>query len=512
MSGSPLDLTGLPLGPAFSLLTTLYQLCNQVSIKRHASLLLHERCERLLQDIQELSPKPSDDLQPAFDRVTICITNAKNRVGKWAGISWIRTIPHLDEIDDDIQKSHWEISDCFRLFQLKASIVEVRMLDEIRRSPGRIAVAAEADDKEIIEKLSNHIKIAQDLSDEKSHINKEKILGQVAMLRDIMAFIQQTMRKLNDSNSNSSYDQFVKLSSTLFEIQIMSNTLPPNLHLTSAEVTDIKQSDVVDPATATNILRGTYLLREPVIVKVVHVAKLVDDRTKKRFLREGQIWERVYRIDHGKYILPFYGFGELEDMRPYMVSPWQEQGNALTYVQKHDKTVNYRKMITDIAHGLRVLHSFLRPPVIHGDLRSANIFINKDGNPLIGDFGLSRIVQDVTNGTFFSQTLPGPDQRLRWYPPEMYDQKIFTASDIYTFGLTVLELMTHKHPFSECPNPVRAGAKVMNGEIPLKPTENKVIERGLDDRLWELLVECWKEDPSARPSIEEVLTRLESSS
>ena len=72
-----------------------------------------------------------------------------------------------------------------------------------------------------------------------------------------------------------------------------------------------------------------------------------------------------------------------------MVSPWMDYGDALSYVNKY-QYVNRKKIIRRIAEGLRLLHSYT-PPIAHGDIKCANILINQNGDPLLADFGLSKV-------------------------------------------------------------------------------------------------------------------------
>lgn len=77
----------------------------------------------------------------------------------------------------------------------------------------------------------------------------------------------------------------------------------------------------------------------------------------------------------------------------YMVSPWMEYGDAITYVTKYPY-VNRKRIIRRIAEGLRLLHTY-EPPIAHGDIKGANIMINDKGDPLLADFGLSKVCSSL---------------------------------------------------------------------------------------------------------------------
>ena len=66
-----------------------------------------------------------------------------------------------------------------------------------------------------------------------------------------------------------------------------------------------------------------------------------------------------------------------------------ENGDAVSYVNKHPD-VNRRRIVRRIAEGLRLLHTY-DPPIAHGDIKGANILINDKGDPLLADFGLSKV-------------------------------------------------------------------------------------------------------------------------
>jgi len=191
-----------------------------------------------------------------------------------------------------------------------------------------------------------------------------------------------------------------------------------------------------------------------------------------------------------------------------VVSPLQENGTAISYVKRNDQDVNYRQLIRGVAEGIHVLHT-MDPPIVHGSIQGANIFISSSYKPLIANFGVSRLVEDVT-GAPYTESNAIPDT-YRWYAPEVCNSSsggcLSLSSDVYAFAMTILELMTHKKPYAEHKNPLTVVISSAKGERPIRPTEPRVIERGLDDGLWSLISDGWAME-SQRPSIQEMLDAL----
>jgi len=244
--------------------------------------------------------------------------------------------------------------------------------------------------------------------------------------------------------------------------------------------------------------------------------RMVSDKdSMRRFKREVQIWARAYNFDrggleHGKYILPIIGYGSDDGPFPYIVSPWQSNGTILDYVKVNDATADHMKLLKHIAQGIELLHCKMTPPLIHGLVKAENILITSKGDPVLADFGISKLMEDMS-GAPLTQSA-GVINAYRWLAPEvsMGEAMMSTSSDIYAFAMTMLEVLTHDTPFKHIRSSTEVVIRVQMGELPQQPKDPRVVARGLDDDLWALLVRCWAIKKEDRPSIRDILEFFES--
>jgi len=208
-------------------------------------------------------------------------------------------------------------------------------------------------------------------------------------------------------------------------------------------------------------------------------------------------------------VLPFIGSVVLSSST-FMVSPWMNNGDALSYV-KRNPNANYLKLLIQVARGINYLHTH-DPIVVHDDIKASNILIADTGEACISDFGLSQKFDESTGNSV--STAWRAVGHVRWQAPELLLAEAFeevqrtTKSDIFAFGRVILELFTRKAPFANIPD-MRVAFSVMNGTPPPRPTDEDVVARGLDDAVWRLMTDCWEMVPSARPSATDVVSRLQ---
>lgn len=148
-------------------------------------------------------------------------------------------------------------------------------------------------------------------------------------------------------------------------------------------------------------------------------------------------------------------------------------------------------LLRDILQGMRFLHA-ADPPIVHGDLKSANVLVDENYRAKISDFGLSAKRKTGFVGTPF------------WMAPELLRGGfISTKSDVYAFGVTLWEVMTRKIPYADLEMP---GDEVLD-EIKLG-ARRPDCGHGLDKELVSCMEDCWAQAPEDRVTFEDLEIKL----
>ncbi|XP_021617070.1 G-type lectin S-receptor-like serine/threonine-protein kinase RKS1 isoform X2 [Manihot esculenta] len=147
------------------------------------------------------------------------------------------------------------------------------------------------------------------------------------------------------------------------------------------------------------------------------------------------------------------GFGMVyKGQEPMLVYEYMPNKSLDSFIfnETRRSTLNWRKrfdIIVGIARGILYIHQDSRLRIIHRDLKTSNILLDEEMNPKISDFGLARILkrdqsQEKTNkivGTFGYMS-----------PEYVVFGKFSTKSDVFSFGIILLEIITGKKSNSFC--------------------------------------------------------------
>ncbi|KAF8709181.1 Protein tyrosine kinase, partial [Rhizoctonia solani] len=252
-----------------------------------------------------------------------------------------------------------------------------------------------------------------------------------------------------------------------------------------------------------DIWKGSLLDGTEVAIKVWRFDNIAADGPKslKRAMREVYLWSKV----HHPHIQELLGV-VLFQGRVGMVSPWRKHGNLRDYVKKHTNVDRYA-LCLQVAKGVAHLHD---RNMVHGDLKAPNILVSEDQNIKLADFDHA-ILPDCTLA--FSETTNLGGGTLRWMAPELVipDDEApcqrNKKTDVYSLGMTCLEIITAEIPYIECSQ----GAIYKVKDRKRHPNRPQgLLGSDRSDAMWSLLVQCWDHDPSARPTAREVLEKVRS--
>ena len=189
-------------------------------------------------------------------------------------------------------------------------------------------------------------------------------------------------------------------------------------------------------------------------------------------------------------------------------------------------------MALDAAKGMNYLHSS-DPPVIHRDLKSPNLLVDKHWRVKVCDFNLSRVLEEQAVVSSLAASNP------RWLAPEILSGRGYTfSSDVYSFGVILWELLTWRLPWTDCgpwqvvklvtddrarpPLPtLDADGGVVGTTAPPPSQPNSSSSSGNGHQLLPppggfpglpeyiaLMKDCWQHEAEQRPKFAEIITRL----
>ncbi|KAL4147435.1 hypothetical protein PRNP1_011191 [Phytophthora ramorum] len=231
----------------------------------------------------------------------------------------------------------------------------------------------------------------------------------------------------------------------------------------------------------------------------------------KLFLREANIW---FTLNHPN-VVKLYGACHVgqsittrsldepanqTDRRPFFVCEYASEGTLNEYLSKWDIQHKSRsdawRCLSEAARGLQHLHE---RGIIHGDLKGNNILVGSDFLVKLTDFGLSTFAKKLS----WTESA-GAIGAIRWKAPERlgnYDRGPSFASDIYSFGMCIIEAVTGTFPWRETMDEDVIVSEVTRGKLPPRPET-------FNDEQWDLVSRMCCLEPGDRITVSAVVALL----
>ncbi|KAL1533821.1 putative wall-associated receptor kinase-like 16 [Salvia divinorum] len=260
------------------------------------------------------------------------------------------------------------------------------------------------------------------------------------------------------------------------------------------------------------VYKGTLSDKTPVAVKK---SKQVDPTQIEQFINEVFV---LSQINHRNIVRLLGCCLEMES--PLLVYEFVANGTLSSHVHKNEKNARPSlfwgarlKIAAETAGALAYLHSAASTAIIHRDVKSDNILLDKNMTAKVSDFGASRLVPaDITQLSTMVQGTFG------YLDPEyMQTSQLTEKSDVYSFGMVLLELLTSRKAVSfdgveEERNLASYFLYMLRENRLSEIVDENVWRDGNMETVWRvgrLAKECLNVKGENRPSMKEVAIELE---
>ena len=189
------------------------------------------------------------------------------------------------------------------------------------------------------------------------------------------------------------------------------------------------------------------------------------DFVVQRFRNERQI---LANLDHPNIARLLDG-GATEADLPYFVMEYVEGAPIIKYANANKLSTTERlRLFRTVCSAVQYAHQNL---VIHRDLKPSNILVTKDGEPKLLDFGIAKLLQ-LDDGVETDLTATAVRVMTPEYasPEQVKGERITTASDVYSLGVLLYELLTGKRPYRVKSRKPEEIARAIGEQEPEKPS------------------------------------------
>ena len=207
---------------------------------------------------------------------------------------------------------------------------------------------------------------------------------------------------------------------------------------------------------------GEY--RKEVALKLIRRGFDTDD-ILRRFRTERQI---LAQLDHPNIARLIDG-GTTDEGLPYFVMEYVKGEPISAYCDLHRLGIDRRlDLFRRVCSAVTYAHQNL---VIHRDLKPSNILVTAEGEPKLLDFGIAKLLS-ADDEPMLTQTAPGVRAMTPEYasPEQVKGERITTASDVYSLGVLLYQLLTGQKPYRLTTHTADELSRAVTSQQPERPS------------------------------------------
>jgi serine/threonine protein kinase len=245
-------------------------------------------------------------------------------------------------------------------------------------------------------------------------------------------------------------------------------------------------------------LAEDVLLGRRIALKLPRFDRDQSGESLSRFRREAQIAAGF----HHPHLCPVYDFGEVDGVW-YLTMPYIAGRPVSSLIAERGRVPPEEAvaLVAQVARAMEVAH---RAGVVHRDLKPANILVQEDGQPIVTDFGLARSSGRIDSILTGAGALVGTPAYMAPEQIGAAADDVGPASDLYSLGVVLYEMLTGRPPFQGPLN------QVWRQVLVEKPPPISDIVPGISPHLESICFKALSKEPKDRfGSMEEFASALE---
>lgn len=275
----------------------------------------------------------------------------------------------------------------------------------------------------------------------------------------------------------------------------------------------VPASDKTQEELPTGTPVGLYEIREPIAeggmgtvyraVRTADFEKEVAIKVVKRGMDSNFILQRfrherqiLAALDHPNIARLLDG-GATGDGRPYLVMEYIAGQPITEFCQQRELRTRERlELFRAVCSAVYYAHQNL---VVHRDLKPRNILVTDSGVPKLLDFGIAKLLEPEADATVTSMRLMTPECAS---PEQVRGEPITTATDIYSLGVLLYQLLTNQPPYQFRTRTVEEIRRIVCEADPPKPSTVADLSEDLDN----IVLKAMHKEPARRYSSAEQLS------
>ena len=229
-------------------------------------------------------------------------------------------------------------------------------------------------------------------------------------------------------------------------------------------------------------------LNRQVAIKIIRRTAFLEDHYHamiRRFEREAR---SLASLDHPN-IVKVFDYGEQEGS-PYLVMQYLAGGSLRGLTSAAQGALDWCKAVRLTIPVARALGYAHHQGIVHRDVKPANVLLTTQGEPMLSDFGIAKILLTGESALTASGVGIGTPEYMA---PEQAMGDAVAQSDIYALGIVLFELVTGQKPFV-ADTPMAVVLKHINEPLP----DPRTLNPALPDELGQILAKACAKKPEAR--------------